>query len=100
MARRWFVEDDLAPSEIAERLGRDKSTLTRLLVKRRAVKRQGQPAAFTEDQKKLLVDRMRHMVEKADGKHHVTVAMLKTAARVTASERCILDALHEYKVGS
>ena len=29
LARRWFVEDDIQPSEIAERLGRDKSTLTR-----------------------------------------------------------------------
>ena len=41
LARRWFVEDDIQPSEIAERLGRDKSTLTRLLVKRRTLKKQG-----------------------------------------------------------
>jgi IS30 family transposase len=100
LARRWFVEDGVAPSEIADLLGRDKSTITRLLVKRRVLKKQGRAPALTEDQKKGLVDRVRAMVEKADGKHHVTIAMVKTAARCKASVRTILEALHEHKVGS
>jgi IS30 family transposase len=31
LAKQWVVQDNLPPSEIAERLGRDKSTITRLL---------------------------------------------------------------------
>jgi ribosomal protein S25 len=33
-ARKWYKEEKLKPSEIAKRLGRDKSVMTRLLVKR------------------------------------------------------------------
>lgn len=31
LAKSWAIQEGLAPSEIAERLGRDKSTITRLL---------------------------------------------------------------------
>ncbi len=34
LEKKWYLEDSRSPREITERLGRDKSTMTRLLVKR------------------------------------------------------------------
>ena len=44
MAQKWYIEDEESPKEIAERLGRDKSTITRLLVKRAPRKQRGPKA--------------------------------------------------------
>ena len=41
LAKKWYVEDSESPREIARRLGRSKSTLTRLLIQRKVRKRQG-----------------------------------------------------------
>ncbi len=49
LAKKWYGQD-VSPSAIAERLGRTKSTLTRLLVKQVARKPQGRPEALTEAQ--------------------------------------------------
>ena len=34
LARKWYVEDNEAAATIAERLGRDRSTITRLVIRR------------------------------------------------------------------
>ena len=44
LAKQWYSQDDESPKEIAERLGRAKSTITRLLVKR-SPRKQGGPKA-------------------------------------------------------
>lgn len=41
LAKQWAIQDSEAPSEIARRLGRNKSTITRLLKKRSPPKRRG-----------------------------------------------------------
>ena len=41
LARKWRVKELLTPSEIAERLGRDKSTINRLFRRRAARKKRG-----------------------------------------------------------
>jgi len=43
LAKKWCADESLSPSKIAERLGRDKSTLTRFLIKQAPRKRQGRP---------------------------------------------------------
>ena len=43
LAKMWHEEDGMAPSEIAQLLRRDKSTMTRLLVQRTERKKDGRP---------------------------------------------------------
>lgn len=94
LARRWYVEEELAPSDIARRLGRNKSTLTRLLVKRVARKTLGRKRALSAGVVDRLTRTLARLQQQADGRYEVTVAMLKKSARVQASKRTILRALH------
>jgi transposase len=98
LATGWFTEDMLTPAEIAERLGRNKCTLTRLLVKMVVSKKQGRPKVLTEPQVDFLVKRLDQLIVKANATYHVTVKMLKKSARVKASERAIKDALHKRNI--
>ena len=50
LARKWRVEEELSPSKIAERLGRDKSTITRLFRRRIPRKQRGRKSLLTEMQ--------------------------------------------------
>ena len=43
LAKMWYEEDDMTPSEIADLLRRDKSTITRHVVKGLIRKRDGRP---------------------------------------------------------
>ena len=43
--KKWAIQDSAAPSEIARRLGRNKSTITRFLKNRSAPKRRGNEVA-------------------------------------------------------
>ena len=54
LANAWYTEDGLPPSAIAERLGRDKSVLTRLLVKQVPQKKQGRPPSLSASPGDLL----------------------------------------------
>ena len=47
LATMWYEDDGMWPSEIAELLHRDKSTLTRLLVKKGPRKKDGRPPSLT-----------------------------------------------------
>ena len=94
LAKKWCVEDGESTATIAERLGRDQSTITRLLVKRKARKSQGRPPVLTAAVVDNLEKRLNDMVVKADGKCEVTVAMLKKSSRCKATTRAILNKLH------
>ena len=94
LAKSWYTNDNTPPSEIAARLGRDKSVLTRLLVKQSPRKKQGAPPKLTEAKVDFLVKRLNELIVKADCKYTVTVSMLKRSARVKASEKTIQTALH------
>ena len=95
LARRWFVEDGESTGEIARRLGRDRSTVTRLLVKRLPRKVQGRKRVLTPAAVDKLEKKLATMIEKADGWYPVTVSMLKRSSRSPACTRTILDALHK-----
>ena len=95
MAKRWYLEDGERPSESARRLGRDKSTLTRLLVQRRPLLPPGRKAILTEAAVGKLEQRLEAMIRKADGKYEVTAAALKRPARCKACSRTTLGRLHK-----
>ena len=98
LAKLWYSEDRLHPSEIAARLKRDKSAITRLLAKVASQPKQGAPPKLTASKVDFLVKRLGELIVKADCKYTVTVAMLKRGARVAASERTIQRALHKRNI--
>jgi len=98
LAKQWYVEDEETPAIIAERLGRDKSTLTRLLIKRAPRTAPGRKPLLTEAQKDRLEKKLKSMILKADGAHEVTVEMLQKSSRCKASTKTITRALHERNV--
>lgn len=98
LARKWYQEERLSISKIAERLGRHKSVLSRLLVKQVPRKAQGRPQALTEAQVDFLARRLDELVKKADCRDTVTAKMLQRAARVYASERAIQRALRQTSI--
>ena len=97
LAKQWYVDGETT-AEIAERLGRNQSSITRLLVKRVPRKKQGRKGILDSVAVDKLEAKLRSMVEKADSKYEVTVAALRRASRAKASERTILDALHKRQI--
>ncbi len=98
LAKLWFDEDDMEPSEIAALLRRDKSTMTRLLVMEKERKKEGRPVILDEAAVDKLTALLDHMVVVADAQYEVTVDMLRRRARCKAGSRTISDALHARKV--
>ena len=47
LANSWYNEDSIKPSEIARRLKRDKSVITRHVIKKIVKKKQGRPVALS-----------------------------------------------------
>ena len=97
LAKKWYT-DSVPPSEIAERLGRSKSTLTRLLVKQVSRTSRGRRAALTQAQTDFLIRRLDELIRRSQNRYCVTAAMLKRSTRVKASERTILKALHKNNI--
>jgi transposase len=95
LANKWYNDDCMPPSEIAEQLGRDKSVITRLLVKQVPRKKQGRPQALTDAQAKFLKNKLDQLVRKANCKYTITAKMLLKATRLKVSERCVRDCLHK-----
>ena len=62
LAKKWYADKSLTPNTIAERLGRDKSTLTRPLVKQALRQRQGRPLALTTPQVDFLEKRLHDLI--------------------------------------
>ena len=75
----------MQPSKIAGLLRRDKSTMTRLLVKQEVRMKQGRPQTLHNAAVDKLLSLLDHMVAQADGKYEVTVDMLRRFARCKAS---------------
>ncbi|CAE7522337.1 F52C9.6 [Symbiodinium sp. CCMP2592] len=97
LARDWYSRGK-KPSEIAELLGRDTSTMTRLLCMQKQPKKQGRPKALTTAQVDLLERRLDELIVKVDGATTITVETLKKATKSKASTQCILHALHKRNI--
>ena len=82
MAKMWHKEDGMDPSEIGDLLRRDKSTMTRLLVKRTERKTDGRPQLLDDDAIDALAAHLDHMIVTADGKYEDTADKLRRHARV------------------
>ena len=98
--KQWKL-DGKAPSEIAQLLGRDKSTVTRffkVLSSRAARPGAGRPPAMTDASKTRLVSKAQAMIKVADATYQVTAGMIKKAMRLSCSDRVVFDALHEHGV--
>lgn len=89
LARSWFVEGEASVSEIARRLKRSPSTVSRPLTKKSHAKKNCRPMLFTPAAVALLSSRLEALVAKADGKHQVTYSMLKRTFRYKASTRTL-----------
>ena len=89
LARRWYDGEKLKPSEIAERLGRSKCSITRLLVQQKPRLKQGAPDKLSLAKVDFLEKRMDEMVVEAKCRYHVTAAKLKHNTRTKASIRTI-----------
>ena len=98
LAKLWHEEDGMEPSEIASLLRRDKSTMTRLLVKKQVRKKGGRPVSLSDEDIDRLVETLDNMIVAADRKYEVTVEMLRKRARCKASARTISRALHARKI--
>ena len=94
LAREMHFERGLAPSRVAEALGRSLSAVVRLLAQKRQPKRVGRPALLSPAQVDKIHKTLTALVDKADGRFGVTVAMVKRRSRVKASERVVSEALH------
>ena len=92
-AKQWYDDGDPC-SEIADKLGRDKSVITRLLVKQVPRLQQGRPTALTKGNIAFMKRKLAQLVKAADCRYTVTVAMLKKACNFKVSQRCITTALH------
>ena len=98
LAKTWFCTDGKTPRDIAALLNRDKSTLTRLLVKQTIRKKQGRPPVLTEADIDFLERRLHHLIVKSMGKYHVTAAMVKRSTRSKASVKAIQLAFRKRRI--
>ena len=48
LAKKWYFDENEKPGDITDLLGRDKSTLTRILVKQVPRKKKGRPRVLSE----------------------------------------------------
>ena len=77
LANLRYDGDGMRPSKVAWLLRRDKSTMTRLLVKQKAWMNQGRPCALHNATGDNLVPLLELMVAQVDGKYEVTVDKLR-----------------------
>ena len=98
LALMWHAEDGLSPKEIAARLRRDKSTLTRFLVKGHVGPGRGKPRLLAPSDIVELVTVLERLIKEADGRYEVTVRDLKARSGVSASEKTIARALHSQNI--
>ena len=93
LAKKWRDDEGLAPSAIALRLGRDKTTINRLF--RRVRKKRGRHRLLTDVQVDALIAKLKDMIKISKGRWEVTAYMLKRRARCKASVRIIQERIHE-----
>ena len=94
--RRWAAEGR-SPSEIADLLDRDLSTIARRMKRLASKKRvapEGRPRLLSPKDEARVVRTAERMVRQADGEWQVTADMIKKALKLKCCVRVVLDALH------
>ena len=92
LARSMVFDKEMAPSAVATAIGRDKSSITRLLAQKKATS-MGRPAVLTTAQKDRMEKVVEEMVEKADANYEVTLPMVHRRCRLKCSQRTVSRAL-------
>ncbi len=92
LVREMRHDRHMCPQDIADALGRNKSSITRCLAQKRPVK-MGRPVALSPKQIAQLVKLVDKMVEDADADYEVTLPMVHRRSRLKCSERTISRAL-------
>ena len=95
LAQEWYTNGDMAPSDIAANLQRDKSSITRLIKDDFLKKTTGRNNVLSEAQVANLINHLERLIKKANGEYEVTWHMLKTNSRCKAPEATIARRLHE-----
>lgn len=89
MHHRGFI-----PKQIAEHLGRERSTITRLLGNTGPDPRRGRPPALSDAQVARAIRLMEKMIAEVDGEREVTIDMVRRRARLSCTNRTLLDRFH------
>ena len=98
LALLWHTEDGMSPKEIAALLRRDKSTLTRLLVKKHVGPGRGKPRLLSPEAVAGLVSDLEQLIREAEQRYEVTLWDLKDHSGCSASVRTIQRALHALNI--
>ena len=103
--KQWRFDegDSLAPSTIARRLGRNRSTITRHINRKSVGKwkpsvekgRRGPARKLTKGKVDSLPRKLSTLVKKAKGCYEVTAALLRKSARVKVSTKHMMKRLRE-----
>ena len=75
LSTRWYLEEGLSAVQIAKRLGRSPSTISRFVVKRRPLKVQGRKPLLSKGKVGKLVAKTGAMIHETDSELEVTVSM-------------------------
>jgi hypothetical protein len=92
LVRSMVFDKQMKPSTVATAIGRDKSSITRLLAQTKAT-RMGRPPVLTTAQEDRLEKVVEEMVGKADANYEVTLPMVHRRCRLKCSQRTVSRAL-------
>ena len=98
LALLWHTEDGMSPLAIATLLRRDKSTLTRFLVKKHVGKGRGRAKLLSPGAIAELVAHLEQLIKEADRQYEVTLRDLKEHSGCAASQKTIQRALHSLNI--
>ena len=98
LALLWHTEDGMSPLAIATLLRRDKSTLTRFLVKKHVGKGRGRAKLLSPVDIAELVAHLEQLIKEADRQYEVTLRDLKEHSGCAASQKTIQRALHSLNI--
>lgn len=93
---KWH-EEGKTPTEMAELLGRDLSSVFRhvkAMSSKKKAKPVGRPPSLSPKEVDRIVSKAKDLIKVADSKYQVTASMIRTGARLTCCVRTVLDALH------
>ncbi|CAE8720920.1 unnamed protein product [Polarella glacialis] len=93
---KWH-EEGKTPTEIAELLGRDLSSVFRhvkAMSSKKKAKPVGRPPSLSSKEVDRIVSKAKDLIKVADSKYQVTASMIRPGARLTCCVRTVLDALH------
>ena len=95
LAKMWYNEDGVAPSEIARRLRRTKSTITRAVVQELPRGVRGRKRVLSDAEVDAIIKCLERLVDEAGGRKEVTLHKLHATKRgCQTSCRTFARALH------